>query len=267
MIDIGELLLASIGISRVIADDMPKITASRLAEAIDLEKKIPRLASSLVSRELEHTPMERPHSYKELLAKFDDLATSVDVGALTRAFPIEYTDESVRFAVAVQHALKDLQAIFPRQSYVTLMGPKTLVPPTTQQTDFYFVFDVVNDPLRVFPLMSVGGLLPRQRDGVRLVYPGIASAIDAAITEEMIKAGARKMGEDGSSFALSAATPNGFGISTWRGQRVAQYSPPKALPPEGTTPSKTKTARTKKATGKEVALDKATPSQKLDAEV
>lgn len=268
MIDVGELLLASIGISRVIADDMPKISATRMREALDIEKKIPRLASDLVNRELDHTPMERPHSYKQLLAKFDDLAGSVDVGALVRAFPREYGEESVRFSVAVQHALKDLQSVFPRQSYVTLMGPKVLEPPTVQQADFYFVFDVVNDPLRVFPLMSVGGLLPRQRDMVNLVYPGIASAITNAITEEMIKAGARKQDVEGkSSFDITQETPRGFGIATWRQQRVAPYSPPKPVLPEGTQPAKTKTARKKNANAKNVALDKATPSQKLDAGV
>jgi hypothetical protein len=258
MIDIGELLLASIGISRVIADDMPKVGKQRMDDAYALELKLPRLASDLVNRKLERTPMTRPHSYRQLLDKLGNLPESVDVSSLVDAFPHEYREESVRFTIAVQHALNDLAAIFPRQSYTTLTGPKTLEPPTVQQTQFYFVLDIVNDPLRAFPLMSCGGLLPRQRDGVRLVFPGISAAIDRDLTDELIKAKARK-----NTFGLSPIAS--FGISTWRGQRVANYEPPKPVLPEGTQQSKTKTARPRKSTGKDTALDKATQSQKIDA--
>lgn len=259
MISAGELALASIGIVAVIGDEVPRVGIGRKEDMARIEREIPRLARKLVDGELSRTPMTRPHTYARLLDVLGGLPRSVDVQAWIEKFDEEdQADLGTPFALAAQSALNDLAAVFPRQSYVTLTGPKVLTPPSQQLADFYFVLDVVNDPLRVFSLMSVGGLLPRQRDAVKLVFPGITAAISDAIEEALVDATAKKK-----SVRVSPVVT--FGIQTWRGQRIAEFRPPQQVSqPGGTVPK----ANAKKNAGKkEPASDKATQSQKIDAGV
>lgn len=261
----GELALASVGITAVIADEIPRIGIGRKEDMARVESSIPKLARQLVDGELSHTPMTRPHTYARLLEVLGGLPRSVNVHAWIDKFDREdQADLGAPFALAAQSALNDLAAVFPRQSYVTLTGPKVLQPPTTQMADFYFVLDVVNDPLRVFALMSVGGLLPRQRDAVKMVFPGISSAINDAIDDALVNALGKKGGDKTQpSRGIRVSPVVTFGIKTWRGQRIAEFRPPQQTPqPRGPGPKKTKSA------GKESsALNKATSSQKIDAGV
>lgn len=267
MIAAGELALASIGITNVIADTIPRVGVGRKEDMARIEKDIPKLSAKLVDGELSHTPMARPHTYARLLEVLGGLPRSVNVHAWIEKFDHEdQADLGAPFAIAAQSALNDLAAVFPRQSYVTLTGPKILPPPTQQMADFYFVLDVVNDPLRVFALMSVGGLLPRQRDAVRMVFPGISAAIDNAITDALVEARGKKSGDPMKLDKGARVSPVvTFGIQTWRGQRIAEFRPPQNTPqPGGTVPK----ANAKKNAGKkEPASDKATQSQKIDAGV
>jgi hypothetical protein len=260
----GELALASIGIVAVLGDDIPKVGVGRKADMARLEASIPKLAKQLVAGDLDHTPMARPHTYNRLLEVLGGLPRSVDVGKWIDKFNIEdQADLGAPFALAAQSALNDLAAVFPRQSYVTLTGPKVLPPPTTQLTDFYFVLDAVNDPLRVFSYMSVGGLIPRIRDAVKLVFPGISSAIDDAISEALVNATAEKSTDPTKLTAGMRVSPRvTFGIQTWRGQRTAEFRPPQQTPQPGGPGPKKSPARSGKEDG---ALSKATASQKLDA--
>ncbi len=267
MINPGELALASIGIVAVIGDEIPKIGIGRKVDMARIESDIPMLAAKLVDGELSRTPMARPHTYAKLLDVLGGLPGSVDVQAWIEKFNYEDQAElGTPFALEAQSALNDLAAVFPRQSYVTLTGPKVLTPPSQQLADFYFVLDVVNDPLRVFPLMSVGGLLPRQRDAVKLVFPGISSSISDAIDEALVDATAAKSQDAtklGKGHRVSPVVT--FGIQTWRGQRIAEFRPPQQVSQPGGPPPK---RRPGKASGTENGpLTKATQSQKIDAGV
>lgn len=220
MIAISELALASIGIATIIADDMPKIGVARRDSIEAVERKIPQLAKKLVHGELDYESMLRPHSYRKLLDVLGNLPRSVDVRSWIERFKIEdQADIGAPFAIAAQTALNDLAAVFPRQSYETLTGPQDLEPPSTQVWQFFSVLDVVNDPLRVFPLIACGGISKRQTEAVRMIFPGISLAIDDAITEATIDAKAAKK-----SFRLSQIVT--YGISTWQGKRIVTYLPP-----------------------------------------
>lgn len=256
-IQVGELALASLGINSLIADTLPKVGKQRLEDFAAVEKKIPRLASDLVDGRLEFTAMDRPHSYEKLLKVLGGLPKSVDVQAWINKFDLENLSIASSFAIAAQTALNDLATVFPRQSYVTLSGPQDLLPPTPQQWQFFSVLDVVNDPLRVFSLMSRGGLLPRQRDAVKLVFPGISANIDQALVDELINAKSRK-----ASFQLSKLVE--FGVSTWQNKRVLEYRPPQQVP---TAQGPKVDGKGSKRSGKGAALDKATQTQKIDAGV
>jgi hypothetical protein len=266
-VSIGEISLASVGIVAVIADEIPKIGVGRKEDMARIETDIPKLAKKLVDGGLSHTPMARPHTYGKLLEVLGGLPRSVNVHAWIERFDREdQADLGAPFAIAAQSALNDLAAVFPRQSYVTLTGPKVLPPPTTQLTDFYFVLDAVNDPLRVLSYMSVGGLIPRVRDAVKLVFPGISAAIDDAITDALVEARGKKSGDITKLSAGTRVSPVvTFGIQTWRGQRTAEFRPPQNTPqPGGNAP---KANARKNAGKKESANDKATQSQKIDAGV
>jgi hypothetical protein len=264
MISAGELALASIGIVAVIGDEIPKVGIGRKEDMARIERDIPKLAAKLVDGELSHTPMARPHTYRKLLDVLGGLPRSVNVHAWIDRFDVEdQADLGAPFALAAQSALNDLAAVFPRQSYVTLTGPKVLTPPSQQLADFYFVLDVVNDPLRVFSLMSVGGLLPRQRDAVKMVFPGISSAIDGAITDALTEATAAKSVDPTKLSKGHRVSPVvTFGIQTWRGQRIAEFRPPQNTPQPGGPGPKQKPS---KRGEKDTASNKATPTQRIDA--
>ena len=178
----------------------------------------------------------------------------------------DQADLGTPFAIEAQSALNDIAAVFPRQSVHHDHRTEGASSPTQQLADFYFVLDVVNDPMRVFSLMSVGGLLPRQRDAVKLVFPGISAAISDAIEEALVEATAKRSTDPqklGNGVRVSPVVT--FGIQTWRGQRTAEFRPPQNTPQPGGPPPK---QRGGKAGGKkEPASDKATQSQKLDAGV
>ena len=267
MISAGELALASIGITAVISDTIPRIGVGRKVDMARIETDILKLARKLVDGELSHTPMTRPHTYRQLLDVLGGLPRSVNVHAWIDKFDREdQADLGAPFALAAQSALNDLAAVFPRQSYVTITGPKVLTPPATQLTDFYFVLDAVNDPMRVFSYMSVGGLIPRIRDAVKMVFPGISAAIDDAITDALVDARGAKSGDITKLSTGTRVSPViTFGIQTWRGQRIAEFRPPQNTPqPGGPGP---KQAPRKNGGKKEPASDKATNSQKIDAGV
>ena len=264
MIQMGELALASVGISTILSDALPKMGKGRIEEMKAIPRKIQSPARSLVDGELQYTPMDRPHSYKQLLSVIGGLPRSVNVQAWIDKFDVADHEISGPFAIAIQDALRDIERIFPRQSYVTLVGPKALPPPDTQMWQFFSTLDVINDPLRVFPLMSCGGLLKRQADAVRLVFPGISAAIDSSLVGvegEVIKAKARKQ-----SYELPPRAE--LGISTWQGKRIVQYEPPQPPAPPGQKQDENKAPRAKMRSGKQdAALDKATQTQKIDAGV
>jgi hypothetical protein len=265
VIQAGELALASVGISTILADALPKMGKGRIEEMQQIPRKIRSLARALVDGELQYTPMDRPHSYKQLLAVIGGLPRSVNVQSWIDKFDVADHEISGPFAISIQDALRDIAQIFPRQSYVTLVGPIPLPPSELEMFTFYSALDVINDPLRVFPLMASGGLSKRQTDTVRMVFPGISAAIDEALRGaegEIIKAKGRKV-----SFQLPPKAGQ-FGIPTWFGHRIVQYEPPQPQPPDGQKQDENKAPRARMRSGKQdSALDKATQTQKIDAGV
>lgn len=263
MIDKGEVALATIGIVNVIGDTVPKVGKLRLSEMANYERHMNQLATKVVKGELEFTPMDRPHSYDKLLKVISELPRSVNVDAWIDQFDVVDGDLATKFAIAAQHALTDLAAVFPRQTYTTLTGPKALTPPTTQLFQFYSVLDIVNDPVRVYPLIAVGGISPRQRDALKLVFPGISAAVDNSffgVDGAVIKATAAKTSPETGYSSFQVPQKAAYGLATWQGKRIAEFKPPQpgaAAPP----------ATPKKSAGKNVALDKATQTQKIDAGV
>lgn len=221
----GELALASIGLSPLLKDDMPKIGLGRLDEIARIPKQIEKLASKVCDGTLTYQPYEHEHSYKKLLDRLSRPLTHDEIVKLIDRFPQEASDIATAFSVEVQLALKDLRDIFPVSVYRTFAGPKNLEPNADLVFKFSNRLDVVNNPLRVFPLIATGALLKSQAQIVRQIYPTLSAAID-----EALYAATAKHRADGSTLNPYQLPPRAeMGVATWLGQRRISYKAP-ALP-------------------------------------
>lgn len=222
----GELALATIGISAILKGDMPTVGLGRLDDMAAIPKKIVRLASKVCRGKLAYSAYEHEHKYKTLLDRISKPLPPAELAALQDKFPPEAGDIATGFSIAVQEALRDLKAVFPVSVYKTFAGPKNLEPNAARIGEFLNLLDVVNDPLRVFPLIARGALLKSQARIVRLVYPTFSAAVDAALYAVCAKY--RGASPESNPFQLPPRAE--YGVATWRVQRRAPFKPP--VPPE-----------------------------------
>lgn len=237
MINPGELALASIGVSALIDGPPPKMGQGRRDEAEAIGRDIPRRARELVADEaMKRTPTPRAHSYKALLDRFarkldEPLLAAHETQALVDAFPAEASEMSGAFSMVAQAALEKLRTLFPMSEYRSFTGPKNLPPDDVKVWKFFNQLEVLNDPMRVFPLIATGALLKSQAQAVREVYPTLSQDIDAAIYAAIAKKGAETNGK----YKLPPRAE--MGVATWMGRRVVPYQPPKPAPPPGGAPA------------------------------
>jgi hypothetical protein len=236
----GELALAYIGLSPIIKGEMPKIGLGRLNDIGNIPKEFAKLAGKLADGELSYQPYAHEHSYKTLLARLSSPLAQREVADLVGKFHLEAGDIATSFAVAVQQALADLKAIFPVSVYKTYAGPKNIEPNADVVFQFLNRLDVVNDPLRVFPLITTGAILKSQVEIVRQVYPTLSQEIDTQIAAAVTKRRAA------SSLANPYQLPPRaeIGVAKWQG-RKAEFRPPKPNPPAPTQDEKSQMAKLK----------------------
>lgn len=236
----GELALASIGLSCIIRGDMPKVGLGRLNDMGNIPKEITRLAGKLADGELTYQPYAHEHSYKTLLARITDPLKQHEVDDLIAKFHVEAGDIATSFAVAVQQALADLKAIFPVSVYKTYAGPKNIEPNADVVFQFLNRLDVINDPLRVFPLIATGAILKTQVEIVREVYPTLSREIDTQIAAAVTKR--RAASSQANPYQLPPRAE--IGVAKWQG-RKAEFRPPKPNPPAPTQDEKSQMAKLK----------------------
>lgn len=240
VINPGELALACIGLSPIIKGEMPKVGLGRLNDMGNIPNEITKLAGKLADGELTYQPYAHEHSYKTLLARLSSPLAQHEVADLVGKFHIEAGDVATAFAVAAQQALSDLKAIFPVSVYKTYAGPKNIEPNADVVFQFLNRLDVVNDPLRVFPLIATGAILKSQVEIVREVYPTLSKAIDDAIAAAVAKR--RASGSQINPYQLPPRAETG--VAKWQG-RKAEFRPPKPNPPAPTTDEKSQMAKLK----------------------
>jgi hypothetical protein len=97
---------------------------------------------------------------------------------------------------------------YPISQYQTIAGSTNLQPTDMKKFKFKSVLEMVNEPLRVFELMSTGALLKSQAHAVRTVYPTLSACIDAALMNETVSAKAAK-----ASFELPPRAE--YGVKNW----------------------------------------------------
>ena len=244
----GELALACIGLSPVIKGEMPKIGLGKLNDMGNIPKEITRLAGKLCDGELAYQPYSHEHSYKTLLDRLTNPLKQHEVADLIGKFHIEAGDIGTQFAIVVQQALQDLKAIFPVSVYRTFAGPKNIEPNANVVFEFLNRLDVINDPLRVMPLIATGALLGTQRDIVKQIYPTLSDFI----TKEIYSAVAKRRAEGPVTKPWQLPPRAEIGVAKWNGQK-AEFRPPKPNPPVDPNAVKPQDAKMK-ATGPQKSI-------------
>lgn len=224
MIDPGELALATIGVSAIIDGDIPRMGIERQREALSIPNKLQKLAADVVDGDIKRPPMPRPHSYRKLLDHFAAGLQPDQVQSMIAAFPHDASEMSSSFLLCAQAALQHLQKLFPMSVYSTFTGPQNLTPDDVSVWRFFSQLEVLDDPLRVFPLIATGAILKSQVDGMREIYPTLSKEIDSAIYAAIAKRSAKA--PQSKPFRLPPRAE--LGVAVWLGRRLVPHQPPKA---------------------------------------
>src|SRR5882672_4114564 len=205
-----EAAMSVIGIKPFLSREVEHIGKGKLEQIQAVPKKVHDLARQLVNGEIE-AKFRTNLNYKALLK---DMATGFDVDQvkeMVAKFPPELNTLGSALVIMAMHLVEQLDSLYPRSAYLTMAGPKQLMPSDTKLWRFVSILEVLDDPLQVFALMAQGALLKSQAEAVRLVYPTLSDSIDYAIITETIKAKAHKK-----SFQLNPRTE--YGVRSWTGQ-------------------------------------------------
>lgn len=205
-----ESLLMAVTLKAVISREVETITKAKLQSMSRLPRRVNDLARKLVNDELKATV------YADLNFRraVKDLSTGWNIEqvvAMTEKFPPEYQVAGSALIIKSKEIVTELQKFIPTAQYQTLAGSVDLIPADTKLFRFISILDVLNDPLIVFPLMATGALLKSQANAVRVVYPTLSTAIDAAILQATMTAKAAKK-----SFELPYRAE--YGIKAWFGK-------------------------------------------------
>jgi hypothetical protein len=229
-VDPGELALATIGVSAIIDADIPRMGIERQRQALSIPNKLQKLAADVVDGDIKRPPMPRPHSYRKLLDHFAKGLQPDQIQSLMDAFPHDVSDMSGSFLLVAQAALEDLKKLFPMSVYSTFTGPQNLTPDDVSVWRFFSQLEVLDDPLRVYPLIATGALLKSQTMALREIYPTLSDAIDTSVNTAIAKKSAESVTADGTiKYRLPPRAE--MGVATWLGRRIVPHQPNKPAPP------------------------------------
>src|SRR5690348_14659229 len=97
-IEVGEATLAVVGLSNVIAGNMPRMGIEKQREVIGLSKKIDKLADDFVYDRLPgKLKVPRPFTYRQLLDKFSKPIPESTVTDILAKFPEDAADAALSF--------------------------------------------------------------------------------------------------------------------------------------------------------------------------
>lgn len=219
----GELALATVGVSALIEDELPRMGIGKIQEALSIPRKAVQLARKLCANELKYTPMARPHSYRVLLDRFTKALAAPDIQSWVDMFPPEAASMSGAFVQVAQEAMEHMKNLFPTATVNSFTGPRNMVPDDVRVWRFYSQLELLNDPCRAFELAATGAVLGSQVVALREIYPTMTAMFDSALYEQIGKAKAAKQ-----SYQLPPRAEQG--VAVWLGRRYVDHVPPK--PPE-----------------------------------
>jgi hypothetical protein len=205
-----EALLMTVGLRAVISRQVETVTKAKLKTMSAIPKQVADLARKLVNDELSpsfYSDLNYRQAVKELAAGFK----IEQVVAMTQKFPREYQVAGSALIIKAQEVVQQLSQLVPVSQYQTLAGSVDLLPADTKLFKFISILEVLDDPLMVFSLMGRGALLKTQANAVRVCYPTLSAAIDAAILQATMTAKSAKK-----SFELPYRAE--YGIKAWFGK-------------------------------------------------
>ena len=229
-IEIGEATLAVVGLSNVIAGEMPRMGIEKQREVLGLGKKIDALAEDFVYDRLPRKlKVPRPFTYRQLLDKFSKPIPESAVTDMLSKFPPDATDAALSFMSTLTQAYKHVADMLPVASYNTYLGPKRIMPTSDKTTEFFLMLWVIDDPTICFQLMQCGGLQVEQVTAVKEFFPSLYSYMLKAILDALIS-------RNHSEATFMNLPPRADrGLATFKQQRIVTYGVNiHELPPEKT---------------------------------
>lgn len=212
-----ELMLVSIGLKPIISKEVETISPAKLAEMDKIPDEIRKLSDQLVHGKDVEVPDYAEFDYR---AAIKELAAGWDVQQvkdMVAKFPPQYKIVGTALIVKAQETIKQLLQGYPVAQYQTLTGSIDLLPSDVKLFKFVSILEIVDEPLNVFKFMGTGSLLKTQARAVRVVYPTLSAAIDAAIFNATISAKAANK-----SFELPPRAE--YGVKNWFGKSQVSSS-------------------------------------------
>lgn len=220
MISQGELALAQMGVSSIIDGEAPKMGIMRIENALALPKRIPELARQAVRGKLKYYPEKRKHKYTDLLERMAANLPQEEIQQLVELFPSEAHAMASEFSIIIQHTLESLKQLIPVSTITSFTGPRSILPSDDRLWKFFNQLELLNDPLKVFNMISVGALLKSQSEAVQEIYPTVSDEITKSLYEAVAEAVTEKEG-----FRLAPRVE--YGLGNWLGRRTVEYQAPR----------------------------------------
>lgn len=203
-------MLAAVGMRAVISRKVERITRAQLEEMNTLPRDLTKAARALADGEANPIKYEKV-KYRDTLK---DLARGWEVeqvADMVAQFPVEYHATGQTLVVKSIQLINAMLKEYPVTSYQTVAGSDQLSPSDTRMFRFISVLEVLDQPLMVFDLMAQGAILQSQVKAMRLVYPSMSAAIDAALFDAVSRKRADKK-----SFQLPTRAE--YGVKAWFGK-------------------------------------------------
>jgi hypothetical protein len=187
-LDPGEALICTIGLTRILQNDMPKVGVMLQREALDLPRRLAVLARQMVNDELPRAlKMPRPFSYDKLLELTSNPLPEHDIEATMAKFPASQSDVAASFIAKLASVHKQLSDIVPVMQYQTCLGPQNIQPTGDKLFKFWNQYWVLDDPTIVFTLAQSGALLPDQVTALVSFYPSLYEQFKTATLNALVK--------------------------------------------------------------------------------
>lgn len=220
-IDEAEALFCVVGVRDIVSKTAQRITKSDLGEALRLPWTITRLARAVVNDELTGVEFS-DFNYNATLQSLSEDYKPQHVEDMVARFAPADLDLAASFIGLAGNVFTYLQTKIPTSTYATISGDTQLQPNTYAVHSFMSLLEVLDDPLRVFPLMQQGGLLKAQVQIVRELYPSFAAAVDAALTTSILNEKTAR-----ASYELPPYAE--MGVTRWFGNTAVTPAMQKAL--------------------------------------
>jgi hypothetical protein len=179
MIDVGEKWAVILGVGCVLSRETEKITKAQRTRVDDLEVEILDLANKLCSGKIKVSWPKHPVMKKvdeQLRAGF----TQAQLMAMIAGIPPE---AQTSYMAVAKREFDFLGMAFPREKLDGLIKPIDVPKNEFDYYKFYGMYRVIDDPLYVFQLISSGGLLVKQAQAVRVVFPSLSAFIDECVAQ------------------------------------------------------------------------------------